>query len=98
MSLVMQPLHRTPIDVVRDRSPDRIADLDRARIVHAAPYAGVVAVFARQRDAGIRAWWLRGRRKGKRLGVAEVTEKNGCSRPIEAGVPGRIFRVRRRAD
>ena len=84
--------------VVRDRLAHRIAGRDGARIVHPAPHPSVVAVRARLRDAGIRAVRLSSRREGERLCVPKMTAKNGRSRPIEAGVPGRIFGVRRRVD
>ena len=66
--------------------------------MHAAPDPGVVPVRARLRDAGVRAARLSGRRQRKRLCVVEVAEENGRRRTVEAGVPGRVLRVRRRVD
>ena len=66
--------------------------------MHTAPDPGVVAVRARSRDAGVCAARPSDRRQRKRLLVGEVAEENSRSRTVEAGVPGRVFRMRRRVD
>ena len=98
MRRTLELLHRVLIDVIGDRLAYAVADLDCARVVHAAPDSGVVTVRARLRDAGVRAVRLTGGRQRKSLLWSEVTEENGRSGTIEAGVPGRIFRVRRSVD
>ena len=93
--IAAQPLHGVSIDVVGDRLAYGVADFNGARVVHTAPDPAVVTVRARLRDAGVGAARLSGRRQRKRLSSPEVAEKNGRSRTVEAGVPGRVFRVRR---
>ena len=85
------------IDVVGDRLAYGVADLDCARIVHAAPDPGVVTVRARLRDADIGAARLSGR-QGERLVVTELAEENGRSRSILTWMTGWILRVARRVD
>ena len=83
----MPKLHGVPIHVTRDRLAHCVADRDRARVVHAAPHAGVVPICACLRDARVRAVRLSGRREGERLSVAKVAEKDGRGRPIGLGCP-----------
>src|SRR6185312_13765114 len=97
-SLVMivpavETLHGVLIDVLRDRLAQRVADGDCARVVHAAPDAGVVGVRARSRDAGVGTARLSGRRQRKRLPSSEVAEEDGRARAILAGMASRVFRV-----
>ena len=66
----VEPLHRVLIDVVRDRLALGVADLDGARVVHAAPDSSVVAVRARLGDVGVRAARLSGCCQRKRLSLA----------------------------
>ncbi len=94
----MEPLHRVLIDVVGDRLAYAVADLDRARVVHSAPDPGIVTVRACLHDVGVRAARLTGGRQRKSLLWPEVTEENGRSGAVEAGVPGRVFRVGRGVD
>ena len=93
-----EPLHRVLIDVVGDRLAYAVADLDCARVVHSAPDPSIVTVRACLRDVGVSAVRLTGGRQCKNLLWPEVTEENGRSGAVEAGVPGRIFRVRRGVD
>jgi hypothetical protein len=86
-----EPRHGVFIDVSRDCLSQIVADIDGARIVHAAPNPGVVPVPACLCDAGIRAARLSTRRQGKRLSLAEVGEQNGRRRAILARMPGWVL-------
>src|SRR5262245_47419337 len=92
-------LHGILIDVVGDRRAHAVADLNGARVVHTTPDSSAVTIGARLGNAGIRPVRLPGRCQRKRLLLTrEVTEENGRSRTVRAGVPGRIFRMRRRGE
>ena len=91
-------LHGVLIDIPGDRLALGIADVDCAWVVHATPNSSLVTVRARLRDAGIGAARLTGGRQGEGLLGREVAEQNGRSCTVEAGVPGRVFRVRRGGD
>ena len=84
--------------VLRDGRARGIADGDRARVVHAAPDAGVVPVGARLRSAGVGPARLAHRRQRERLAVIEVAQEHGGGGAVETGMPGRVFRVRRRGE
>ena len=92
----VEALHRVLIDVVRNRLALGVADRDRARVVHTAPYSSVIAVRARLRDAGVRAARLSGCCQCKGLFVVEGAEEDGRSRTVLAGVSSWVFRVCRR--
>ena len=75
----MEPSHGVVIDVLGDRLAQAVADVDRARIVHAAPDARVVAVHSRLRDAGVlpgrQVARRQARRQGEPLRVTEVRKQ-----------------------
>src|SRR5262245_34222682 len=78
--------HRVRTDVLGDRLAFGVADGDRARVVHAAPDAGVVSVFPGLRDARVGAARLAGCGQRERLSVVELAEQNGRRSSVEAWV------------
>ena len=89
---------RVLIYIVCDRLADPIADLDRTRIVHSTPYPGVVSIRPCLQNARVRAIGLTGSRQRKGLPGWEVAEEDRRSGAVEAGMSGRVFRMRRRID
>jgi hypothetical protein len=86
---------RCRLTLLGDRLLRCLADSDCARGSACPPNPGVVTVRACLRDAVVRASRLSGRCQCKRLLLSsKVAEENRRSRSIQAGMPGRIFRVR----
>jgi hypothetical protein len=79
----VEPLHRVLIDIIRDRLPYAVADLDCARVVHAAPDPAVVGIRARIRDVRVGAARLTGGRQSEGLLRSKVAEENCRSRKLD---------------
>ena len=91
----MEQLHVVLIDVACDRLALSVADVDCARIVHSSPDACSIAIRARTRNLRVRSARQSNRCQREVLFIIEVTEENGCSGTVEAGVSSRVFRLLR---